>query len=171
MIEKAPTNLVRCLVAILYLTGHRISEVLLLKKNDLKLSEDYIYIKLKLSKKKRTIKKPITQKHILKIAKSSPFTSYIIQYISALKDEDYLFESSYHYGQPFSRRWALNTITKLNDKAWCHLFRDTRVTKLLEAGATEQQVIVWFGWNDGRPLSNYMHRSMRMIDELADKLD
>jgi len=129
------------LIAFLYMSGARISEVLALKRKGNILHERTLFFDLN----------------------KTPFIDPLIDYLNSIQ----LRESKVW---DWTRVKAWRLIKRLEPSAWLHLFRHTRATLLAEKGATESQLIAWFGWTDGRPTQEYIQKSEKLTKPLADLL-
>ena len=87
----------------------------------------------------------------------------ILKYIELLQPDDKLFDMT-------GRNVGL-IVKRYNESAYPHLFRSTRVTRLIEKGATEFQTMVWFGWKDSRQPATYFRKSPKTIEDLGDKVE
>lgn len=155
----------RALFSILYLTGHRIAEILLIRKMDVVVEEGFLVLNMAVLKRRESI----IYRHKLYFGLSVPFVDNIIDFADSVSD-GWLFKG--YAGRPISTRQALNIIKSLNKRFWCHLFREYRATDLVEKhGANETELMVWFGWKHGKQAHQYVRRSSRMIKRFADKID
>ena len=172
MIKATDKLMIKTLISILYNYGMRISEALQLKRSDIWIKNNYLYIRPITLKSK--VEKVIPDKRTLKRHNNSAFIKYIIRYINYMDEnkypkDTYLFQSPYNINKPYSRRHILNILTSLNPTVWCHLFRHTRATLFGNMGATSSQLMAWFGWTDPRPTTRYILKSEKLIQTLADE--
>lgn len=158
----------KAIISILYLYGCRITECLNLKKSDITIDNKYIHIKFTVLKRKS--KSGLPFKHVVLVNRDSPFTSYIIDHVTAFDnpDDDLFLNDN---GNRMMRQEFTRILKKITNNAWCHLFRHTRLTKLAEQGATATQLMTWAGWTDTRPAGIYVQRSTKLIKPLADKIE
>jgi integrase len=176
-IQKSKTKKNKCLIALLYLLGARVSEVLMMKRKHIAYNkdEDLLYFDMGILKRRKSV---IPFRHKIPINAHARFIPYIIEYINEIKDsERLLFRSPIKEEDvPMHRStaWkivsnasAINVDGESKPRAWCHLFRHTRATELKEAGAGALEMMVWMGWKDTRPAVKYVHRSIKMIKKLG----
>ena len=155
MIAKSDRRDKKVLIAILFLTGARVSEALMLRKKDFRVREDKLLIR------KPVLKRREVYNHTVPISINSPFVKSIIGYINELDDEeDKLFN--------FKRTSAWIYIKKVSPDAYPHLFRHSKLTRLAEMGATEYQIQTFAGMKDSRTPSNYVKTSGKLIEPLAE---
>lgn len=167
MIDKSPTPEIRCMVALLYNYGMRVTEMIEIKIGDIRIKNDYLYIRTKTLKARAKV---IPEKRTLKRHLSNPFMNYILEHYNSVinSNQVWLFPSPYNIGSHITRKTVLNIVTRLDPTVWCHLFRHTRATIFGEENATESQLVAWFGWADSRPAQRYVRKSERLIQTLAD---
>lgn len=149
----------RALIAFLYLWGARIGEALDMTTEDFTKSDTEIKARI-LTEKLRS-KGPIREQHrTVPIALSSPFTPYLLEYLS----------SSAGRLWPFSRVTAWRKIKRLNPNCSPHVFRHTRATKLAMETNSPYALASFFGWSDLRQAMKYIHASGSLAASLADKV-
>lgn len=154
MIYNANRRDVKVLIALLYLLGARISEVLLMKKKHFKIVGDKVMIKKKVLKREYYV-------HTVPLSLGCPFIKSILKYVAELDDDnEKLF--------CFNRISAWRYLKKINPRVFPHLFRHSKGTRLAEAGATEYQIQTFFGMKDSRTPSRYIRTSSKLVEPLAD---
>lgn len=108
MIDAAETTRDRMLILLLWRTGRRISEVLLLKKKHIDFYKDLI--------KFRILKKKVKEYYKLKPIDAGT-TEELKKYCVHLDDESYLFPSPYKADTHLTRQQAYNIIRKTAEDA------------------------------------------------------
>jgi len=164
-----------CLLALLWLFGKRISEVLSLKRREVWADDRYLYVRFHILKKKRR-DKAVAESNVKRITLENPFTGYVVNYVTGINEPDaYLFPAktrnrkievhqklkdqegkvkrveTYRYdraGGFMNPTSAWKIVKHLNPKAYCHLFRRSLATTMAEEGATEDELLSWFDWSD-----------------------
>jgi len=194
MIEKAEicfpekASMIKCLIALLWLFGKRISEVLRLKRKDVWFDEHFLYVRFTVLKKKGEYKA------VKKITLKNPFVKHVIQYIQLIEEpEAWLFPGrsrpkvvkvkaklrngtvkTYEYERVesgnMSRQEAWRLLKKLNPTVWFHLFRDTVATKFAYEGATPYELQSWFDWEKLETANKYIKRGSAFIERLAQRV-
>ncbi len=127
------------LVAFLWQSGCRISEALGVKKEDIKIDDYFLNIKITALKQKQ---KNLTRVLPFKLYedKAKNFFNYLI--IKQQKRVEW-GECLWQMG-----RWtAWKRIETLNEKSFPHLFRHTLASRLANRGAGDDQLKKWFGWS------------------------
>jgi len=148
------------LIAFLYMSGARISEVLALKRKNFWSDYQFLNVRIITLKRKGNI---LHERTLFFDLNKTPFIDPLIDYLNSIQ----LRESKVW---DWTRVKAWRLIKRLEPSAWLHLFRHTRATLLAEKGATESQLIAWFGWTDGRPTQEYIQKSEKLTKPLADLL-
>lgn len=160
MLDRAPDQKIRALISLLYITGWRVSEILQIRKEDIEVKEGYVFLTgVALKRRER---KPF--RHTIKFSIETPFWQHVRVYLDTLDIEQKLFPL-------MSRFSVVYHLKRLNPTTYCHLFRHTRATRLAEKGATDQQLQTWFGWKRNAMAGEYVRRSPKLIENLADKVD
>jgi len=145
MIHNCNNNIMyKGLIAIWYITGFRVSEIIDLKKEiELKIyTDDHDERILELIHKplKKRNKSGITSSHKIYLnIKDIPYANHIYDIYNAVDNGQKLF--------PISRVRVWQIIKKLNPNAWCHLARHTRATNLVEDGYDIHILMQFLGWS------------------------
>lgn len=139
---KAENSRDQCLVALLFLSGRRISEILELRKTDLVFSDEFLTFKTFNLKSFRT--QPNREFKLLRderyyseisidISRSTEaymeLGPFIEKYLSTLKPEDYIFQRFRGEGHILSGM-AYRIVRKLDPSIWLHWFRHQRFTNV-----------------------------------------
>lgn len=135
------------LIAILYFSGARPGEILMLKKEDLIIESGKLVIKLHTEKLGKT-GKFIIRDRLLTMSPDMPFYDVIVSY----------WETS-HPGRliDLTERRIQQIVTKLSDGKFCpYNFRHSRMTKLARQGASIDQLMYWKGAAKADSVSNYL---------------
>lgn len=172
-INKAKTPRDKCLIALLYLLGARVSEILLIKRRHIAYNKDegLLYFDMGILKRRKSV---LPYRHKIPINAHARFVPYIIEYINRITDGDRLLFRSPVKDEnvPMHRTTAWKIVSKASSienkpSAWCHLFRHTRATMLKEQGAGGLEMMIWMGWKDSRPAEKYVHRSVKLIKKFG----
>ena len=178
----------QCLIALAWIFGKRINEILRLRQDDIWTDEKFLYVRFFVSKKKSRRSTPIPERYVKRITLKHLGVPYILSYIDTIQD-GYLFpdptqkekiirtynkqyEKWYEYkieGGHVSRHRAKYLLKKINPKAWLHLFRESLATEMAEHGATEEKLMHWFDWDDPRTAHRYVKRGTKLTEELSER--
>lgn len=189
---KIPADRLKCLLCILWLFGKRISEVLKLKKKDVRWDEEYLYVKFYVLKRKK--EKGIAVRSEKYISRRNPYSSFIISYVELLpKKGSWLFPGKrgvreydrqwfsekqgrmlkYHYRDEdegrMSSQFAWRLLKALSKEVCSHLFRHSLATEMAEHDTTVPKLMAWFDWLKADTAMGYVRKSKRTIKDLADR--
>ena len=154
----------KALLAFLFLTGARISEIVRsIRKYDLNIemhkSEKFLVI-YNVKCLKRKPGNIATRNIPINIEREKQFLKFVFAYTKELKPEEYLFK--------FSRQAAYNVVRKFRDELFPHYFRHLRLTDLTTLyGFNSAELRQFTGWTDDKPAAHYVHLNWR---DTADKM-
>ena len=167
--EKKPLKILRdkAILATLYGTGLRVTELITLTTKDIKLSENQFFVIWKGSKLRSVF---LTQDAKEKIKK------YIL---SRADDSEYLFISlsPNSYGQPLSRNSVESLVKKyaefvwITDKVTPHTLRHSFATSLLRRWADIRSVQALLGHSSIQTTQIYTHVDDKYLQKVHDLLD
>ena len=167
--EKSPLKILRdkAILATLYGTGLRVTELITLKIKDIKLSENQFSVIWKGSKLRSVF---LTQDAKQKLKK------YIL---SRGDDSEYLFISlsSNSYGQPLSRNSIENLVKKyarfiwISEKVTPHTLRHSFATSLIRRWADIRSVQILLGHSSIQTTQIYTHVDDKYLQKVHDLLD
>lgn len=156
MIETTNELRFKALIAILSLTGHRVSEVLMLRKEDIYGDDEWTYFTFHVLKRRQTFI------HTIKMPSKLEYIDIILQWRDECTDEK-LFD--------FTRQYAHYIIKQSNSSIHPHMFRHTLATKLAERGANKYELDAWFGWSDkGNTSGTYVSKGTALIENIAKRM-
>jgi len=153
----------RALVKLLYLTAARVSELIELRPQDLKIDRMSGYLIVYLP----TRKNPDSPYRAVPIKLTDPWVYDILEWLKRAREEgwEWLFPGQGRSGH-LTDRAVRKIISKLG-LGWPHRLRHSRLTELAAKGATDQQLTRWAGWSDSRPAQFYIHLRWQDIKDLA----
>lgn len=147
------------LICLLYKTGARISEILALKREDLRLTETDLWVKIKNLKRKKSMETELPLP-LYDSDEKNFFNHIIIRHAKQFGKGEKLFS--------FSRMTAWRIIVGILSDIYPHLFRHSKATKLANKGGNEAQMRKWFGWAKNSPMpSVYIDRSAIQMKPIA----
>lgn len=178
LIKKTPELRVKALVALLYLTGKRIGELLPTQPSDYKrrkyLRREMLYVHVQLEKK-GTVRHP-TEKHPhpklrppqfadIPIIMRDPFTKHILNWLDFRKEHPH--RHLFGFG---TRQRAWQILTTLDKDIWVHWFRHMRFSHLSET-MNPYELKDFADFETLEPAVSYVHtKNVVNKIELADKL-
>ncbi|RKX46022.1 MAG: hypothetical protein DRP27_02550 [Thermotogae bacterium] len=144
LIAKTSNPMLKCLIAILYAFGCRISEALELRRKDVRIERDYLAIRFPLKKRRpKSGFKPVIER---RLDRNHYLVKYIIDWVSQIEDSDSYIFPSRHKGKHLSRVRAWQLLKEIDEKIWPHAFRHSLATLMAEHGASALEMKAWFGW-------------------------
>lgn len=161
MASRKPVH--QFLMVWLYAFGKRISETIVLKREDVAYDEKYIYARFTILKTRpksglKTVRtKRLTRKHWL--------SSWLVRHIEEIS-EGYLFPSWGEKGH-LTRVGAHYILKKYDEEIWCHLFRHSLAVQMAEHGANILGLMAWFDWEDEKTAIRYIRTYGSAMDRLA----
>jgi len=186
MLKQADAWL-QCAIAMAWLFGKRINEILKLKRENIYTDEKYLYVRFFVSKKKTRIDPPVPKPYLKRITLRNPYCKYILNYIETI-EEGYIFPANtkprikkffdkkmnvwreYHReGGHVTPEAAYYHLKKLAPKTWWHLFRESLATEMAEHGATEEKLMHWFDWDRVDTAHQYVKRGTKLTEEYSER--
>jgi integrase len=166
-----PPEAWQCMIAIMWLYGKRVSEIISLKYKDLRLGGEYCTISFHVLKKisfsdagvKRTFRKQVTRKN--------PYTEYITKWYNYpdLDDQEYLFPRPQTKVGHIYRNYAYLVLKDISPKISPHLFRHSLATIMAEDRASLHELMSWFDWDNPKTAMRYIQRAGTMTQRLSDR--
>lgn len=157
-IMSANTSEMKAFIAVLALTGGRISEIRELKAKDIEVIDDDCWTISILTLKQRPKQWQIPPRRTLKFPKNALFEKVIKPFInnSKLSPNQLIFPKS---GVFYSKK-----LKEANPNVYPHLFRHTLASKLSE-NITPYDLKEWFGWKCISMADRYVHNK-KAIDNI-----
>jgi len=150
-----------CCIALLWMFGKRISEILQLNRESVYTDDRYLYVRFLVLKKKTRKDPPIPKPYLKRISLKHPGIPYVLDYLATTKQGP-LFPNMY-------REKARYYFRKANQKAWFHLFRESLATEMAERGATEEDLMHWFDWDRVDTAHSYVKRGTKLTEKWSDR--
>lgn len=155
-----------CLIALAWMFGKRISELLQVTKEDIWKDRSFLYVRFHVGKKQSRKDAAIPQPYIKRITRKHPGVAYVLDYLEEMaimdEKETRLFPKMYY-------QKAQYYLKKLNPQAWWHLFRQSLATEMAEHGATEEQLLHWFDWDRVDTAHDYVKHGVKLTEELSSR--
>lgn len=146
-----------------YAFGKRVSETVVLHRDDVAFDDRYIYARFTILKTQpksglKTVKtKRLTRKHWL--------APWLVKHISEVS-EGYMFPSWGETGH-LTRRGADHILKMYSNEIWCHLFRHSLAVQMAEHGADILGLMAWFDWEDEKTAIRYIRTYGKAMDKLS----
>lgn len=186
---KIDCRMTECLIALLWIFGRRIMEILMLKRKHVRIEGDSLVVQFRTLKRRKADPKELYEKAI---TLSHPYVPYILEYIETIKNPDaYLFPGhskprkfvskaklpktgelkTYSYVRTeegfMSPQKAWKILKFLNPESYCHLFRHTLATMIARKGYNEDQLMAWFDWSTSQVAHGYVAKGKKMVEDLS----
>lgn len=182
----------QCIIALAWMFGKRINEILKLKRADIWVQGDFLFARFLVSKKKTRKDSPLPKPFLKRIRVDHPYVPYVLSWINKAK-EGYLFPSHrgssmlrvklkhketgevikvYEYereGGYLTPRRVRQQLKQVNPKAWWHLFRESLATHMAEEGATEEDLMHWFDWDRVDTAHEYVKRGTKLTEKWSER--
>jgi len=177
----------QCAMALAWMFGKRINEILKIKREDIYTDDHYLFVRFFVSKKASRKDQPVPKPYLKRITLRNPYTKFVLNYIEPIK-EGYIFASN---SKPRTKRFfdkrmnvwreyqregghitpetAYYHLKKLAPKTWWHLFRESLATEMAERGATEEKLMHWFDWDRVDTAHEYVKRGIKLTEELSER--
>ena len=155
MIETATELRFKAMIATLWITGHRVSEVLMLKKTDVYSDDEWVYFTFHVLKRKEEFV------HTIKVPKKKEHVDIILEWKDTCEEEK-IFD--------FTRQYAHYIIKNLNKEIHPHMFRHTLATNLANRGANKYELDAWFGWAGWNTSDRYVEKGTALIENVAKRM-
>ncbi len=141
--EKEEKGLeVASLTSFLWLSGCRISEALAVKREDVKMDLEYLYVTItplkQWTKTTTGTKRKSVPVSLVFPRRKTILTKLIIKQTLVTRPEESLWD--------LHRVTAWRHLVKLNPKIYPHIFRHSRATLLADMGVGDDQMKRWMGW-------------------------
>jgi len=153
LLGKCTIEIERALIATLFETGGRASEVLSLRSDQFVDKGTYILI---LGMPVLKQKDPEKQRRNVPMLKSEPLINPMMEWV---KERDGLLF-------PYKYDWLYKRVRLINREWWPHRFRGERASQLaIEKDFTVPQLMKWFGWSREQTPTRYVRMSVKDLVE------
>ena len=151
----------RALVKLMFLTGARVSELVELRPEDLRVEGDYLVVELP------TRKNPDVPVRAIPISLDDPWLDDVLAWLKKVRRKGWrwLFPGK-SKDKHITDRAVRKIIARLG-LGWPHRLRHSRLTELARMGATDQELVRWAGWSDSRPAQFYVHLRWEDLKRIA----
>lgn len=147
------------LICLLYKTGARISEIVALQREDFRLTETDLWVRIRNLKRKKFIETELPLP-IYEDEGKNFFNHIIIKHVKQFNKGERVFD--------FLRWTGWHRVTQVLNEAYPHLFRHTKATKMANKGANEFELRKWFGWAKTSSMpANYVDTSNIQLKKIT----
>lgn len=151
------------LIAVMWRSGARVSEILAIKKKDIKLTQDYLYINFRTLKRRKELYRNLPFK-LYDDKDKNFFNRLIIEHTKKIEANHLVWE--------MHRDTAHSRIKKLNPNAFPNLFRHSLNTILADNGMSDSQLKQWNGWAEKSNMpAQYVNQSQIRLKPISMIMD
>jgi len=153
----------QCVIALAWIFGKRINEILRIKREDIWSDENFLYVRFHVSKKKTRKEEAVPKPYLKRIRLEHPYVHYITDHI-ARYEKGYIFPSYGSQGY-ITRQRVTQQLKGIAPQTWWHLFRESLATYMAENGATEEELMHWFDWDRPMTAHKYVKRGTKLTEK------
>jgi len=154
----------------MWIYGKRISEVISLKTQSVRVNGEYLAILFNVLKKKNRKDPGVLRPFTKRVTLENPYTKYIMNWWKEIKTlETFMFPRPQTKMGYIYRQYAHNVLKSINPRISAHLFRHSLATQMAESGATAYELVNWFDWDRTDTALEYIRRSGAMTERLSNR--
>ena len=160
----------QALISIMWIYGKRISEIVNLKTQAIRLNEEYLAILFNVLKKRRRKDPGVRRPFSKRVTLENPYTDFVIKWYEQINHEVFLFPRPQTKTGHIYRQYAHLVLKEISPQISCHYFRHSLATQMAENGATAYELVNWFDWEKTDTALAYIRRSGAMTQRLSDRV-
>jgi len=157
----------QALISIMWLFGKRVSEIIPLRTQDVRVDGEYLHILFTVLKKRSLTDPGMRRPFQKRMTLENPYTEYIIEWWNRVGKNRYLFHRSQTQMGYIYRQYAHLVLKGISPKISAHLFRHSLATQMAEDGATAYELVSWFDWDRTDTALQYIRRGGAMTERLS----
>jgi len=150
------------IVALLWLFGKRISEILSLRRQDVWVDKEYLYVNFTVFKKPRLQGPSLRKRYLKRIKLTHPYVKHVLNYVGPLGEPDKLLFS-------LGRTKVWRMLKSVNPDVYPHFFRESLATSMSERGASVFELMHWFDWSCTQTASEYVKRGTKLTEKWSNR--
>lgn len=159
----------QALVSIMWLYGKRVSEIVSLKTQAIRVNGEYLTILFNVLKKEGRKDPGVLQPFTKRVTLENPYTNFVINWWKQIPDETFLFPRPQTKMGHIYRQYAHLVLKEMSPRISSHLFRHSLATQMAEQGATAYELVNWFDWDRTDTALEYIRRSGAMTQRLSNR--
>jgi integrase len=174
-------------MALAWMFGKRINEILRIRKEDIYTDKEYLYVRFFVSKKKTRKDQPVPKPYLKRITLKNPYCKFALSHIETVENgyifpaasksrTKRFFDKKMQVWRTYEREGGHVTpeaayyhLKKIAPKTWWHLFRESLATEMAERGATEEKLMHWFDWDRVDTAHQYVKRGTKLTEEYSER--
>lgn len=149
----------KALIAMIYLTGARISEVLALKPEDITVEGEFMVVTLRTKKKRRGV---LIRKVPVSLRENRELVTVFADWFKWVRQDQPIFYSERDPAKPIGQIWAWKILKRACPDMWLHLLRHIRLSELATK-LNPFELMAYAGWTDVRPAMTYVHLGWKQL--------
>ena len=157
----------QALISIMWLFGKRVSEIINLRTQDVRVDGEYLYILFTVLKKRSFTDPGLRMPFQKRITLENPYTEFIVEWMERVEDQEFLFPRSETKMGHIYRQYAHLVLKEIRPDISAHLFRHSLATQMAEDGATAYELVNWFDWDRTDTALEYVKRGGAMTERLS----
>ncbi len=154
-------------ISIMWLFGKRVSEIVSLRTQDVRVDGEYLHILFTVLKKRSTADPGIRMPFLKRITLENPYTEAIIAWWNRVRGGQFLFPRHQTKMGYIYRQYAHLVLKEISPQISSHLFRHSLATQMAEDGATAYELVSWFDWDRTDTALEYIRRGGAMTERLS----
>lgn len=154
-------------ISIMWLFGKRVSEIVSLRTQDVRVDGEYLHILFTVLKKESTSDPGIRMPFLKRITLENPYTETIIEWWNRVREGQFLFPRHQTKMGHIYRQYAHLVLKEISPQISSHLFRHSLATQMAEDGATAYELVSWFDWDRTDTALEYIRRGGAMTERLS----
>jgi integrase len=161
-------NAWQALVAILWLFGKRIGEVVNLKSSEVFTTNSELCIRFKILKKESRRDSGVRKTFTKRITLENEYVPFVLDYWDSIKHlEGFMFPRSQTPTGHIYRQYAWSVLKSLKPDISYHQFRHSLATHMAEDGASANELVSWFDWDGTDTALEYVKRGGTLTERLS----
>ena len=149
----------QALIAILWLFGKRIGEVVNLTISDVFTTSSELCIRFKVLKKESRSDPGVRVTFTKRITLENEYVPFVLDYWESIKHEErFMFPGSRTATGHIYRQYAWSVLKSLKPDINFHQFRHSLATHMAEDGASVDELVSWFDWDRTDTALEYVKR-------------
>ena len=154
-------------ISTMWLFGKRVSEIVSLRTQDIRVDGEYLYILFTVLKKRSHSDPGMRMPFQKRITLENPYTECIIEWWNRVSEGRFLFPRSQTKMGHIYRQYAHVVLKEISPQISSHLFRHSLATQMAEDGATAYELVSWFDWDRTDTALEYIRRGGAMTERLS----
>lgn len=154
-------------ISIMWLFGKRVSEIISLRNQDIRIDGEYLAILFTVLKKRSSKDPGMRMPFLKRITLENPYTEYIVDWWDMVRESKFTFSRRQTKMGHIYRQYVHLVLKEISPYISSHLFRHSLATQMAEDGATAYEMVNWFDWDRTDTALEYIRRGGAMTERLS----